>query len=265
LRKDAAPTGKRPNCLGRGKMVRKDTCMKPKRCVVKNERGSTIVAALLILTLLTIIGIAAINSSITERATSANYLLYERVFFTAEAGLEHAKAALQNQLSSQLPLLATGQSPNFSSILMQVPDPATASFPTGYDLSLLSSATLPVGYKKYFGPAPVNSPLEGYQYNIYIWDNNDEPGPDDTIKAVTDKDSTIFMLAQAVGPKNSKCSIFAVLVADADKDALSGYSAQEGTGSGKGYSSLDKGKVEIKDNHNNVNIQVGRGGGLELH
>ena len=231
--------------------------MKPKRCVVKNERGSTIVAALLILALLTIIGIAAINSSTTERATSANYLLYERVFFSAETGLEHAKAALQNQMRSQIPLLATGQTPKFSFALSQTPDPATNYFPenpTTADWKKLSDfpPTL-TGYKTYFGSAIVDSPLEGYQYTIYIWDNKDDADP------VVDSDGTIFMLAQAVGPRNSRSSIFTTLVADADSDPLSGYNAQEGAGSGKGYSSLDKGGIA------DFTTQVGRIGGLELH
>lgn len=238
--------------------------MKPKRCPVKNERGSTIVAALLILVLLTIIGIAAINSSTTERATSFNYLLYERVFFAAEAGLEHATAALQNQMSPYVPVwAANGESPNFSFALSQTPDPATASFPTGYDLSRLStkSTELPPGFKllKYNGSAIVNSPLEGYQYTIYIWDNMDEDPATDA--PAVDKDGTIFMLAQAVGPNNSNRSIFTMLEAAADSSSLSGYNAQEGAGSGKGYSSLDKGGI----NFSTATTQVGRGGGLALH
>jgi hypothetical protein len=231
--------------------------MKPERCVVKNERGSTIVAALLILTLLTIIGIAAINSSTTERATSANYLLYERVFFSAEAGLEHAKAALQNQLSLQIPLLAAGGTPKFNPMLSQGPHPATNYFPenpTALDWKKLSNfpPTLDT-YALYLGSAIVDSPLEGYQYSIYIWDNKDDADP------LVDSDGTIFMLAQAVGPRNSKSSIFSTLVADAVKDDLSGYNAQEGAGSGKGYSSLDKGGIS------DFTTQVGRIGGLALH
>jgi type IV pilus assembly protein PilX len=234
--------------------------MKPERSVVKNERGSTIVAALLILTLLTIIGIAAINSSTTERATSANYLLYERVFFSAEAGLEHAKAALQNQLSTQIALLAAGGTPRFNPMLSQGPHPATNYFPghvgdpTAADWKNLSNSPPTLGtYALYLGSAIVNSPLEGYQYSIYLWDNNDDADP------LVDSDGTIFMLAQAVGPKNSKCSIFTTLVADAVKDDLSGYNAQEGAGPGKGYSSLDKGGIS------DFTAQVGRSGGLALH
>ena len=234
--------------------------MQLKQCIVKDEGGSAIVAALLILTLLTIIGIAAINSSTTERSTSANYLLYERVFFTAEAGLEHAKAALQNKLRDQIPLLATGQRPKFSFALSQTPSPATNYFPghsgdpTAADWRRLAEFPPTLGgYKTYFGSAITNSPLQGYQYTIYIWDNNDDANP------VVDSDGTIFMLAQAQGPKNSRCGIFTTLVADSDSNPLSGYNAQEGAGPGKGYSSLDKGGIS------DFTVQVGRLGGLELH
>jgi len=229
--------------------------MELKGCLAKNERGSTIVAALMILTLLTIIGIAAINSSMTERATSTNYLLYERVFFSAETGLEHAKAALQNQMSTQLPLVGAGIDPKFTFALTG----ATDSFPTNPDWKKLLDEPEPTiaGYKKYFGSAITNSPLEGYQYTIYIWDNRDE-APAADVPAV-DKDGTIFMLARASGPRNSKSCIFTTLVAAADTNPLSGYNAQEGAGPGKGYSSLDKNGVS------DFTSQVGRLGGLELH
>jgi hypothetical protein len=227
--------------------------MKLRQCIVKNERGSAIVAALLILAVLTIIGIAAISTSTTERATSTNYLLYERVFFTAEAGLEHAKAALQNQLSAQIPLLATGQSPKFTFALTG----ATGAFPLNPNWAQLRQFPPAItGYKIHFGSAIEDSPLEGYQYTIYIWDNSDESGAQNPTE---DLDGTIFMLAQAEGPRNSRCSIFTTLVADADSDPLSGYNAQEGAGPGKGYSSLDKNNVS------DFTIQVGRVGGLELH
>jgi type IV pilus assembly protein PilX len=229
--------------------------MNSERCIVKNERGSAIVAALLILTLLTIIGIAAINSSSVERSTSANYLLYERVFFTAETGLEHAKAALQNKLRDQIPLLATGQRPKFSFALAGAPGfiPKTMNWGDSTTWKNLSNdPPTPLG-KDYFGSWIVNSPLQGYKYRIYIWDNEDDAS------ATVDSDGTVFMLAQAQGPKNSKCSIFTTLVADSDSNPLSGYNAQEGAGPGKGYSSLDKGGIS------DFTAQVGRSGGLTLH
>ena len=62
---------------------------------LNNKRGSVIVAALMILALLTILGFAATNMSNTELNISTNSLLYERAFYTAEAGLERAKESLR--------------------------------------------------------------------------------------------------------------------------------------------------------------------------
>lgn len=223
---------------------------------MKNERGSTIVAALLILVLLTIIGIAAINSSTTERDTSANYLLYERVFFSAEAGLEHAKAALQNYLTTHMPPGGTG-TPKFGFALAEFQSPGTTLgsmlLADWKKLSTFPPSSPFDNYKNYFGSAITNSPLQGYRYTIYLWDNKNDGD------AALENDGTVYMLAQADGPKNSRCSIFATLEANADSNPLSGYNAQEGAGPGKGYSSLDKGGVA------NFNAQVGRSGGLVLH
>ena len=66
-----------------------------------NENGSVIVAALMILVLLTIIGISAINSSTTEQHLATNTLLYERAFYASEAGFEHAKGVLRVPYNAQ--------------------------------------------------------------------------------------------------------------------------------------------------------------------
>jgi type IV pilus assembly protein PilX len=63
--------------------------------LANNEKGSVIVAAIMILALLTIIGIAATNMSTTEQHLAVNTLLYERAFYAAEAGFEHAKGVLK--------------------------------------------------------------------------------------------------------------------------------------------------------------------------
>mgnify|MGYP000045953255 CR=1 FL=1 len=71
--------------------------MKTRSYHSNNQRGSVIVAALMMLALLTIIGFAATNMSTTELNISTNALLYERAFFTAEAGLQRAKESLRTQ------------------------------------------------------------------------------------------------------------------------------------------------------------------------
>jgi hypothetical protein len=67
---------------------------------IKNEAGSVIVAAMLILVLLTIIGIAATSTSRTELNITSNTQLHKMAFFTAESGWQH----LMNWLDDQYPL-----------------------------------------------------------------------------------------------------------------------------------------------------------------
>lgn len=67
---------------------------------LKNEAGSVIVAAMLILVLLTIIGIAATSTSNTELNITSNAQLHKMAFFTAESGWH----VMADWLDDQYPL-----------------------------------------------------------------------------------------------------------------------------------------------------------------
>lgn len=56
---------------------------------MRNENGSIIVAAVLILALLSIIGVSAVRTSITEQQISTNMLIYKMNFYGAESGGAH--------------------------------------------------------------------------------------------------------------------------------------------------------------------------------
>ncbi len=60
----------------------------------RNESGFALITALLILVLLTIIGLAAINSSKTELNIAANDKQHKVAFYAAEAGVETGRAVL---------------------------------------------------------------------------------------------------------------------------------------------------------------------------
>jgi len=55
--------------------------------ILKNEEGTVIVVALLILVLLTIIGISGTNTTVTELQIVGNDARYKQNFYNAEAGL----------------------------------------------------------------------------------------------------------------------------------------------------------------------------------
>ena len=62
--------------------------------ILKNQQGSMIVIAMIILALLTIIGISATNISNTEVMVSTNAMLHNIAFYTADSGIEAGRTAL---------------------------------------------------------------------------------------------------------------------------------------------------------------------------
>jgi len=65
--------------------------------IIRNEQGSVIIIAVMVLALLTIIGISSMKTSITEQQISTNHLIYNMNFYAAESGIAvgplHAKTA----------------------------------------------------------------------------------------------------------------------------------------------------------------------------
>jgi len=89
----------------------------------KNQKGYIIIAALLVLALLTIISVSAINMSRTELQISTNELLYEKAFYAAESGLQHLTELLRIQyVAGNSAILASGGTPTWSFALQGAVD-----------------------------------------------------------------------------------------------------------------------------------------------
>lgn len=70
--------------------------------ILKNEEGSVIVIALLILVLLTIIGISGTNTTVTELGIVRNEAIYKQNFFRAEAAAVNAAQLLEDEDNATL-------------------------------------------------------------------------------------------------------------------------------------------------------------------
>ena len=70
--------------------------------ILKNEQGSAIVVAILVLVLLTIIGAAATKNSITELAIVRNDLLYKDQLLNAEGAAMEAAQLINNTADASL-------------------------------------------------------------------------------------------------------------------------------------------------------------------
>ena len=199
--------------------------MKNVCCTLKNDEGLVMVAVILILALVTIIGIAARNMSSTEVNISTNSLLYERAFYTAEAALRLAKASLSapyvNQNQAQI---AGGGEGNWTFALDGSLD--------GYGVAMDDPNDNLIGTHLVWWIK--QGKLNGVTYSVRVWDNNDDGDP------TTDTDGLIYVRADAENPaRGGRCSIEELVEGTSTGGNISGYTAQEGAGSGKVYTSND--------------------------
>ena len=186
--------------------------MPPSYFLKKNENGYIIIAALLILALLTVISVSAINMSTTESKISANELFYEKTFYAAEAGLEHVVALLATQyITGNQAILAINGDPNWSFALQGAVD---TTFEGGVE--------------------QINGKLDNINILVRIWNNNDGGGP------VNDTDGLIYARSVAEGPRGAVCRVEMLIEGElGEGELVSDYTAQEGAGPGKTYVSSD--------------------------
>jgi type IV pilus assembly protein PilX len=194
--------------------------------LLNNENGSVLVAAIMILALLTIVGMAAMNTSTTETSLATNTLLYERAFYTAEAGFEHAKAVLKVPFTEQnQATIAAGGNGNWNFVLRE-----------GGPIQGLEPAQDSDGDTKgdYVGAVTLlQSQLGGISYTVRIW-NNDDGGD-----YRTDNDGRIMIRTNATGPRGEVCSIESLIEGTSSTGSMDGYKAQAGAGAGKSYRNND--------------------------
>jgi Tfp pilus assembly protein PilX len=138
----------------------------------RNEKGSVVVIALMMLALLTIIGISATNTSTTEVQIATNEHLYKIAFYATEAGVDVGRAALDELKRADL-----GSWDNLLSgteFTWHDADDNTVSVDT---LDEVIDAT----GDRNAGPAT---------FNLTVRDNNDLDGT-----GMVDTDNTIFLTA----------------------------------------------------------------------
>jgi hypothetical protein len=184
----------------------------------KNQNGYIIIAALLILALLTIISVSAINMSRTELQISTNELLYEKAFYAAEAGLQHVTELLRIQyITGNSSILASGGTPNWSFALQGAVDS------DGNSIGDFAGSV-----------EVINRKLDNIDIRVKVWNNDDADGDH-----ITDTDGLIYARSLAEGPRGAMCRVEMLLEGAMSGVAVSDYSAQEGAGPGKNFVSSD--------------------------
>jgi hypothetical protein len=209
---------------------------------VDNEKGFTLILALILLMLLTIIGVTAINTSTTETMISSADETKRAAFYAAESGVEHATAMLRSQFVARNQ--ATIQAALASGT---VPQPRWNFALNGDVISTVAGPQPASGshwVKRFEQGVPwiVDANTgNGYIYNVRVWNNADaldpaSPNPPEQ----NDTDGLIVVGAIATGPRNTRAAVEVVLKGDINQgSATSAYTAQAGAGAGKNYNAAD--------------------------
>jgi hypothetical protein len=202
--------------------------MKTMTAIIKNEQGSVLVMAIMVLALLTIVAFTATRTSNIEVQISGNELLHQKYFFTAEAGIARAIKQLEQPfVNANAPLVRTGSQAtwNFALDGTVIPDIAgdcgsgIGCYENGNGVGWLNDMT-----------------LNGVKYSVTLW-NNDDSALGGTFKI--DKDALIWLRADASGPRGGGSSVQILLQGDTTGESVTGYTAQAGAGAGKNYNAND--------------------------
>lgn len=224
--------------------------------IIKNEEGSLIVIVLMILVMVTILGVSATTISRTELMISTNELISQKLFFTADAGIEHIRKQLQ------IPLAAINAGSTGGVNLTFALQGFDGSHPAeGFNYEEGAQWI----YEKKFELDDMPHRVDPMYYTVQIWNNPNDFGPDgiegtlddygpDLIKGTDDDgnitmdgDSLVYARSTAKRPRTGLSgggtSSIEVLLLGRIKPgtarSITGYSGQEGAGSGKSYVSSD--------------------------
>jgi type IV pilus assembly protein PilX len=215
---------------------------------VNNEGGFTLILALILLMLMTVIGVAAINTSTTETMITSSDEEKRTAFYAADSAIEQATALVKQRFRDQF-------QPSYN----MSPDPDRLKWSFALDHSDTSGtfgdAALPSSpsdnWKKRWDNGvrllsiPDNTPLgNGYSYSVRIWNNTDSPPPSPKVPEQTDTDGLIILGAIARGPRNSLVAVEVTLNGGIEGTSIVGtYTAQAGGGAGKNYNASDVGAI----------------------
>ena len=159
--------------------------------IINNRQGSAIIVALIVLVLLTVIGIAATNTSTAEVQISTNALLNNVAFYTADSGIEAGRAALA--------ALKADDSGSWDILLANADDPDNAVEIEWNDEDCTTlNDIIDADGGRMVGPAT---------FSLTIEDNEDLDGSD-----TVDSDDTIVLTSTLVAPYRNATATIRTLV-----------------------------------------------------
>lgn len=198
--------------------------------LMADEKGAALVVTLMILGIMSAIGIAATDTADMETIISGAQRDQQVAFYTAEAGIEHAKGILRSLfVSSNSTKIASGGSADWDFAVDGSQSGIAAATGTSFD----------------GGTVWISSGTAGGRgsYTVTVWNP-----PGDGGSATDDADGKIMLRSVATGTGGGNSSIEITLNGYiTGGGAVTGYSAQAGAGSGKAYTAEDAEAIATSD------------------
>jgi hypothetical protein len=180
--------------------------------ICRSEEGAALVVAMLVMVVLTIIGVAASNTSVLEILTSNSAKNRKAAFYAAEAGIEDARKELTDILSSQNSL-------------------------DNWDLSSLSDVPSPErpGEKYVFQ----NQAVGNASYTVTVFEGQ------------ANRQGVIFLRSVGTGPNGSRAvlevGLVGKMVVPKGTTSFSSYGGQQNAGSAKSNTGYDVNAMRSED------------------
>ncbi len=193
--------------------------------ILKDEGGMVLVIAMMVLLLLTVMGRSIATTSSIEMKIAGSEKFSKRTFFAAEAGVGHIKTWLQSEFADRNQAkIASGQIPDWDFALKGIV--GDINMATSMDFN---GGSAWITEQDLGDGAKIQS-----HYSVRIWNN-----PDDKGSVTDDTDQLLCLRSIAIGHRRTKSCIEIILLGQASGEAITGYFAQGGGGTGKNNNSRD--------------------------
>ena len=159
---------------------------------LNNERGVVLVAAMLIMSALTLLGSTAVMTSTTDTKIGANYKTGVQAFYAAEAGIEEARARLRGDFT-----------PSGSIIVDSSPGDPDWGLPSVASIQTAMTYTVSIAHHK--------KVIDGVKYVLYWVDSNSDGKYEISTAAPSDGHGPIYLITSESTSSNAKKKLTAMV------------------------------------------------------
>lgn len=197
--------------------------MKRIEFLYRNDSGFVLVTAMLLLVVLTIIGVAATQTSMFDIMLSSAEMKKQEAFYAAEGGLDHGSVVVLPLLNANID--EDDENPTLDFLIDGSQTGLDAATGTDFEGGAVVIDNQTIG--------------DGYTYSVRLYNNRDGGG------ATQDIDGLVILGSRAQKADGGASQLEIGLRAYVEEFLEEDYRAQEGAGGTKNYNANDSGAVDF--------------------